>query len=168
MDLTKFNLEGLQSLHISFKRILKNHEEQLLYLTLDDKYYEITKMILEQKIDSFKVQINSIEQRIAHVNKQKLRFSVEYMQWYYGTSSRSVQVEFLTTSDAYKIYGPYVTGQVLLEKSNIPDLIERVRQEQNNDGVIKFQETVSDIMTEEVRLKLQEEGFMASEIDCIY
>ena len=168
MDLTGFNLEGLQSLHISYKRVLQNHIKQLEDLTADVDYYDAIVMLLKQKITLFEEQIFLIERRINELSSQKLRFSVEFMFWYYGIGSRSVQVHFITTSNAYKTYGAYVTGQVLFEESEFPELIERVRLKGHSDGIIKFEEIVSHEMPAETKEKLKNEGFYASEISEIY
>ena len=106
MDLTQFDLQGLQSLHISYKNVLKDHEDYLEKLTRDDNFYELNRSILIQKIELFKTQIELIEQKINSLNKERLRFSVEFMQWNYGNEHSCVQVHFLTTSEAYKVYGP--------------------------------------------------------------
>ncbi len=90
------------------------------------------------------------------------------MFWNYGLHKSSVQVHFLTTSNAYKVYGPYVTGQVLFDKSKIEDLLERVKAKGHSDGIIKFEEIVSDEMSDDVKEKLKNEGFYASEISVIY
>ena len=168
MDLTQFNLQGLQSLHISFKNVLKDHEEQFNNLSKNDDFYQLKVEHLIEKIEYFKVQIKLIEKRINELNEKSLRFSVEFMFWNYGAMRSSVQVHFLTTSKSYEIYGSYVTGQVLFDKVEYPELIERVSQKQHNDGVIRFEEIVSDRMSDEIKEILRTEGFKASEIDHIF
>jgi len=166
MDLKEFDLERLQTLHISFRRVLNGQEKQLADLQSTEEKEELTDQIielLELKILSFKEQIKLIENRINELNALRLRFSVEFMFWHYGTSSRSVQVHFITTSNAYEVYGPYVTGQVLFDKNVFPELIENVKQGQHNDGIIKFEE-----IPQEIKEILKTEGFYASEIDCIF
>jgi hypothetical protein len=167
IDLTEYDIHGLQSLHISFQNIIKDHKKQLEELSKDE-LDKLMSELLEQKIASFELQMNLIEDRINELNAQKLRFSTEFMFWNYGLRSSSVQVHFLTTSNAYKTYGPYVTGQVLFDKSKAEELLERVRAKGHSDGVIKFEEIVSNEMSEEVKERLRTEGFYASEISVIY
>jgi hypothetical protein len=167
MDLEAFNLDGLQNLHISYQRVLSNHIKQLEELP-DDNLKELMTTVLKQKIASFEAQIVLIENKIEEINAKKLRFSYEFMVWNYGLRKSSVQVHFLTTSDAYKVYGPYVTGQVLFDEAGIPELLERIKNNENNDGVIKFEEIVSQNMPDEIKEKLKNDGFNASEISLIY
>lgn len=167
IDLTKFDIHGLQSLHISFQNIIKDHTKQLEKLS-QNELDELMSELLKQKIASFEFQMNLIEDRINELNAQKLRFSTEFMFWNYGLRPSSVQVHFLTTSNAYKTYGPYVTGQVLFDKSKTEELLERVRAKGHSDGIIMFEEIVSDEMPKEIKEKLRTEGFYASEISVIY
>lgn len=167
MDFTQFDLDGLQSLHISYKHVLKDHIKQLDELPEDD-LNELMTIVLKQKIASFEADIHLIETRINEINSEKLRFSTEFMFWHYGLRSSSVQVHFLTTSNAYNIYGPYVTGQVLFDRSNFQELLERVKKNRHSDGIIRFEEIVSDEMPVDIKEKLKTEGFYASEISVIY
>ncbi|TLX72832.1 hypothetical protein E9993_16970 [Labilibacter sediminis] len=167
MDLTQFDIDGLQRLHIGCQNILKDHKNQLDELP-QDEFSDIMTEVLRQKIASFETQIVLIEERIREINAEKLRFSTEFMFWNYGIHQRSVQVHFLTTSNAYKVYGPYVTGQVLFDKSKLQELIEKVEAKGHSDGKITFEEIVSNEMPEDVKEKLRTEGFYASEISLIY
>lgn len=163
MDLLSFDLEGLQSLYLGYQRVLANHKEELQSRNenQDDKVYT---ELLKLKIGQFENQLLLIEQRINYLNSKKLRFSVEYMKWHFGAFKRVVQVHFITTSDAYKTYGEYVTGMVIMDKEDLPELLESIRDAKDNDGVIKFEEIVSDDMSEEIKEKLKTDGFFASEI----
>ena len=163
MDLLSFDLEGLQSLYLGYQRVLANHKEELQARNenQDDKVYT---ELLKLKISQFENQLLLIEQRINYLNSKKLRFSVEYMKWHFGAFKRVVQVHFITTSDAYKTYGDYVTGMVIMDKEDLPELLESIRNGKENDGVIKFEEIVSDDMSEEIKEKLKTDGFFASEI----
>lgn len=164
MDFTRFNLQSLQSLHISYKRVLNDHIKELENLP-DNEEKPLMAELLKLKIASFENDIAEIERRINELNAEKLRFSTEYMQWHFGAFGKVVQVHFVTTSNAYKTYGEYVTGTVILDKAELPALIERVKEAAHNDGIIKFEEIVSDTMPEEIKEKLRTEGFYASEID---
>ena len=54
MDITHFDLQGLQSLHISFKNVLKDHEEQLDNLSKDEELYQLKFVNLIQRINNYK------------------------------------------------------------------------------------------------------------------
>jgi len=166
MNFDSFNMEQLQTLHISYKNLLRKQIEQLTNLPESDSR-ELISELLKLKISSFETAIYEIEMRINQLNSERLRFSTEYMLWNFGAFQKSVQVHFVTTSESYKAYGEYVTGVVLFDKDNLPELIERVKDEGHTDGVIKFEETVSTVMTIETKEKLRTEGFYASEIDSI-
>ena len=90
MDISQFDLRGLQSLHVSFKNVLKDHEEQLENLSKDEQFYKSQLQRLIQKIEYFKIQISQIEQKIEELNNKELRFSVEFFFWNYGTLRKSV------------------------------------------------------------------------------
>ena len=167
MDLSQFDLRGLQSIHLSLLNLLKDLDKQFEQLPKDDDLYVLMSELLAQKAESYNIQIGIVESKIDELNKEKLMFSVEYMLWNFGTFRSSVQVHFITTSKAYREYGPYVTGRVLFNKEELPNLLERIRHKQNSDGVIRFEETVSDRMSNEVKEKLKTEGFYTSEIDHI-
>ena len=168
MDLTKFDLHGLQSLHIGYQNVLDNHKKQLDELRQDKNTPKIIIDALEQKINFFKYQITLIEQEINKINSTELRFSVEYLFWNFGFLKKTLQIHFLITSVAYKKYGEYVTGIVHFSKNEIPQLLENVKNGINNDGNIRFNEIVSDDMSKETKEKLKTEGFYASEITQIY
>lgn len=165
MDLSSFDLEGLQSLHLGYQRVLANHKDlQSQDKDLDDKVHP---ELLKLKIDQFETQLLLIGDRINYLNSKKLRFSVEYMKWHFGAFKRVVQVHFITTSDAYKTYGEYVTGMIIMDNENLPKLLESVRVADDNDGIIKFEEIVSEDMPREIKEKLKTNGFLASEIRSI-
>jgi hypothetical protein len=167
MDISKFDLQGLQLLHNSFQSVLKNHEEQLSQRLESGDISEIEKHAIEYKIEHFKKSIAEIEEQIKNLNSEKLRFSVEYIFWNFGLPRKSFQVQFLTTSEAYQKYGSHVTGIALFEKEDMPELIEAAKNGRWTDGKICFQENVNDQMTEEQKKELKTNGFMASEIDSI-
>ncbi len=48
MDLTKFDIHGLQSLHISYKNVLKDHIKQLEELP-QDEFGKLMAELLKQK-----------------------------------------------------------------------------------------------------------------------
>lgn len=166
MDFSQFNLETLQSLHISYQRLLRERIERLNDLP-DNEEKGLMTQLLKIEIASYEKDIAEIETRINALNAQHLRFSTEYMEWEFGAFNRVTQVHFITTSDAYKNYGQYVTGKVIIDKEYLPELIEKVKLKAHNDGVIKFEEIVSDEMSDETKEKLRTEGFYASEIDHI-
>ncbi|WP_293786891.1 hypothetical protein [uncultured Pedobacter sp.] len=169
MDLSSFDLEGLQSLHLSYHRILENHINKLEELNKnnnsDDK---LLRELMEIKIEQFRIQISAIEDRINALNNQKLRFSVEYMKWHFGVFKKAVQIHFLPTSNAFKTYGGYITGTVLIDEDDPEGLMQAIREGKNSDGIIKFDETVSDEMPGDIKEKLRTIGFYASEIITIY
>ncbi len=167
IDLTKFDIHGLQSLHISYQNIISDHKKQLENSSSED-LDEMMIELLKLKIASFESEMQLIEAKIQELNAEKLMFSTEFMFWNYGLRSSSVQVHFLTTSNAYKTYGPYVTGQVLFDKTKTEDLLERVKAKGHTDGKIQFEEIVSNEMPEDIKEKLRTEGFYASEISVIY
>jgi len=167
MNFNTFNLESLQSLHISYKNVLNNQIELLNNLP-ENEDEKIISEVLKLKIASLEDDITEIETRINELNAEKLRFSTEYMLWNFGVFEKSVQVHFLTTSNAYKTYGQYVTGIVLFDKANLLELTERLKNEENTDGIIKFEEIVSTEMTADIKEELKNVGFYASEIDSIY
>jgi hypothetical protein len=166
MNISNFDIQGLQSLFVSYKHIISDHLKQLEEQP-NDEFGDLMRELLKQKIESFELQLNLIEERINELNAKKLRFSTEFMFWNYGLRNRSVQVHFLTTSKAYKTYGPYVTGQVLFDKSKTPDLLEGVIAKTHSDGVIRFEEIVFREMPENIKENLRNEGFYASEISHI-
>jgi hypothetical protein len=167
MDLTKFDIQGLQSLYVSYQNIINDHIKQL-EAPSDDELGALMRELLKQKIESFELQLKLITERINELNAEKLRFSIEFMIWNYGLHNSSVQVHFLTTSNAYKTYGTYVTGQVLFDKSKTEELLESVKAKGHSDGIIKFEDIVSGDMSDELKEKLRNEGFYASEISHIY
>lgn len=168
MDLTKFDLHGLQSLHIGYQNVLDNHKKQLEILLQEENVPQIILDAIEQKIQFFKYKISLIENRINEINSTELRFSVEYLFWNFGLLKKSLQIHFLTTSDAYKNYGEYVTGLIVFSEDEIPQLLENIKNSINNDGIIKFDEIVSHDISKETRHKLKAEGFYASDISQIY
>lgn len=168
MDLTKFDLHGLQSLHISYQNVMNDHKKQLKDLEQDDKTPIIIFEALNQKIQFFSQMIAQIEKKIEEINSKKLLFSVEYLFWNFGLTNKSVQIHFLTISNAYKTYGSFVTGVVLFNEDEIPNLLLNVKNAINSDGVIKFKEIVSEEMSKVKKEQLQKDGFLASEISQIY
>lgn len=166
MDFTQFNLQTLQSLHISFQRLLRERIEALNDLPENEEKGVMTELIKRQ-IASYERDISEIERRINELNAEQLRFSTEYLEWEFGAFNKVVQVHFITTSDAYKNYGQYVTGKVIINKEYIPELLQKVKALSHSDGVIRFEEIVSQQMTAETKEKLRTEGFYASEIDYI-
>ena len=167
MDISGLDLQKLQYLHLAYQGVLGDHTHQLETLAKSGDTPDIVLSALQQKIDFFEAQISSIEQRINELSKKQLRFSVEYLFWNFGLTKRSLQIEFLSPSIAYKTYGPFVTGVLIFDDNQIQGLIDRVKKEENNDGVIKFEETASITMNPETMQRLLTEGFKASEIDKI-
>ena len=62
----------------------------------------------------------------------------------------------------------YVTGNVLIDKNELPDLIVRVVQKQHNDGIIRFKEIIFGKRPEEIKIEYKNIEFNASEINNIY
>lgn len=162
MDVSKFDLQGLQILHIKLKELLEGREEHLR-----QELSKIEERALSEEIKSFQDQILEIENRINELNTGKLRFSVEHIFRNFGFKKKSFQVQFITTSEAFKKYGSYVTGIVLYDEGNIANLIKDLENESWNDGQIRFKEIVNREMSEETKKELETNGFLASEIDSI-
>lgn len=164
MKLEKFELKDLQTLHVSFRTAIEAKKNQVINLPVNE-FFEHTATQLNNEILMLEEQVIEIEEKM-NVFKE-LRFSQEYMLWYFGAMKKSVQVHFLSTSEAYRVYGPYVTGLVIFDKDNkalLEDLMDKIKNSINTDGIIKFDEIVSDEMSDVVREKLKTIGFHASEI----
>lgn len=168
MDLTKFDLHSLQSLHISYQSVMKDHIKSLEELEKDVNLPEIILETLRQKIQFFSHMIEQIEKNIQQMNSNKLLFSIEYLFWNFGLTNKTVQIEFLTISEAYKTYGRYVTGIFLFGNEEIPELLQNIKNAINSDGVIRFKENISEEMSCEKKKQLEINGFYASEISQIY
>lgn len=160
MDLSN-DLSALQELHTTYQRLIKNHQEQLIneQQTAEEIFLEF----LKKKIQYFEIQKNLIEERINQLASETLRFSVEYLFKKFGFSKKSFQVTFLTTSDAYKTYGSYVTGVIIYSTEELMDLLQRFNSSDWNDGYVKFDDKVGDFTSEQKEL-LKTKGFLASEI----
>ncbi len=167
MDISNFDLKGLQIIHNSLKSVLKNHENRLKELVVGDNRNEIIEKAIQYKIEGLKISIAKIENKIIELNKEKLRFSKEYVFWNFGLTKKSFQVHFLTTSKAYNKYGNYVTGIALFLDNEIPELIEASKKGDWTDGVIRFEANVNNKLTKNQIKELETVGFMASEIDSI-
>lgn len=165
MDLTSFNLEGLQQLHLAYKNVEENHLKQLAELEVNDANHAAIEL-LKIKIANFQGDIQQITQRIYQVNNDKLRFSVEYIFWNFGMFSKSFQVTFVTTSEAHEVFGSYITGSAVYERGDMEDLVQRYKDGQWSDGYIRFEDRISNLTAEQAEL-LRTRGFLASEIDSI-
>ncbi|KOY86793.1 hypothetical protein AD998_12155 [bacterium 336/3] len=171
IDISTYDLQGLQSLHISFINVKSDYEHHLDELQKQPNVSDIRISKLRQDIAYFSDMISKIEERINFLNSQKLLFSIEYIFFHYGLRARSIQIHFITTSNAYKNYGSYVTGIVLFDKSEEESLLERALTEQHNDGIIKFKPHENNLSAQifnQIQIsKLATEGFKASEISFI-
>ncbi|WP_316794086.1 hypothetical protein [Pedobacter frigoris] len=165
MDITSFDLQGLQQLHSAFQNVLDSHIKQLEQLDKSEANASAIDL-LEGKIHSFSTTIEGVELRINQLNDEKLRFSVEYIFWNFGLFNKSFQVTFVTTSKAYGLYGSYVTGSALYEVAEKKELVERYKAGQWNDGYIRFNPSIGDL-TDDHKEILKKKGFLASEIDSI-
>ncbi|HEX8608566.1 MAG TPA: hypothetical protein VF679_08005 [Pedobacter sp.] len=165
MDTTSFDLEGLQQLHLAYKNVEKNHLKQLDEIEINDTNQAAIEL-LKVKINNLQGDIQQITQRIDQVNNDRLRFSVEYIFWNFGMLSKSFQVTFVTTSEAYEVFGSYITGIALYEREDMEDLVQRYRDGLWSDGYIRFEDKVSDLTEEQAEI-LSIKGFLASEIAAI-
>lgn len=169
MDISSLNLIELQHIHLSYQKALKNSTNELDLIIQNEEFDKIEKMALEIKIDEFNNEIFKIENRINELNSNELRYSVERIMWHYGFQKKGFQVQFLTTSAAYKKYGEYVTGIAHFEKEQLEDYVQNLSNkiESCTDDYIKFEEIINDKMSDETKKELRNVGFLASDIDSL-
>jgi hypothetical protein len=164
MDLSNYDLQGLQIIFDSLRNVILTHKNQLSKITDNSSTSELSSNILNQKIKIFETELDLVEIQIKRLAADKLRFSVEYLFKNFGFLERSIQIHFIVTSEAYKKYGKYVTGLIHYEESELILMIEGMTKNTWSDGRIKFIETVSEKMLPETKIELKKTGFLVSEI----
>lgn len=169
MDISKFDLDALQRLYISFNNVLDDYLKHYENELKKGKLFDFEIFGLENQINYYKENITKIAARIEEINNNNLRFSIEYIFWEFGLIKKSFQIHFIVTSDAYKRYGSYVTGIALFDETDVNNFIELRRNSvfSNSNGFIKFDEIVNNQMNKDLKEELKNIGFLASEISSI-
>jgi hypothetical protein len=167
MDLTLFDLSALQSLHISYLHLFEDYKNALEHIDEKVASYAFSRDYLNERIHYFGEQIKLVEARIKELSKKELRFSIEYFFYYFGFIKKVIQFHFITTSEAYKKYGPYVTGLIIYTEEEILSLLDKTKKGAHSDGIIKLDDKISAHLSAEMRAELKVNGFLASEVDSI-
>lgn len=166
IDLSLFDLPALQSLHLTYLHFIETHQNVLDENDGLENPDPLLRYVLSEKIKMYENKIALVKRKIELMASEKLRYSVETLFFLFGFTKMVIQVHFLTTSEAFKNYGPYVTGVIIYSKTEIYKLLQQYKDGINSDGLIHFECLHSDL-SKELKSELKTNGFRASEISHI-